>query len=98
MEYETKARAAEQELGRALIHSGADLVIGGHPHVVQETETYGEGWIAFSLGNFVFDQGFSDETMRGVALEVTVKNKKIETVRTIPVIMNRFFQPEFVLP
>jgi len=98
VEYETKARAAERELGRALIHSGADLVIGGHPHVVQETETYGEGWIAFSLGNFVFDQNFSGETMRGAALEVIAKNGKIETVHMIPVAINTFFQPEFVLP
>ena len=44
-------------LGHRLIEAGADIVIGAHPHVLQEIERYGDGIIFYSLGNFVFDQG-----------------------------------------
>lgn len=39
---------------RSLIDSGADLVVGHHPHVLQGIERYRDGLIAYSLGNFVF--------------------------------------------
>jgi poly-gamma-glutamate capsule biosynthesis protein CapA/YwtB (metallophosphatase superfamily) len=40
---------------RALVDAGADVVIGAHPHVVQTYEEYGGGYIAYSLGNFMFN-------------------------------------------
>ncbi|PJA94887.1 hypothetical protein CO130_02100, partial [Candidatus Jorgensenbacteria bacterium CG_4_9_14_3_um_filter_38_10] len=45
--------------------AGADLVIGSHLHVLQPLETYNNKYIAYSLGNFVFDQNFSKKTMTG---------------------------------
>lgn len=44
----------QQELGRSFIDAGADLVIGGHPHVLQGIEPYKGKWIAYSTGNFIF--------------------------------------------
>ena len=44
----------QQEVGRAAIDAGADLVVGSHPHVLQPIEAYGEGIIFYSLGNFAF--------------------------------------------
>ena len=44
----------QQAIGRYCIDQGADLVIGHHPHVVQEIETYRGKQIAYSLGNLVF--------------------------------------------
>jgi poly-gamma-glutamate capsule biosynthesis protein CapA/YwtB (metallophosphatase superfamily) len=41
---------------RNLIDSGADIVIGHHPHVLQGIERYKGGVIAYSLGNFVFSE------------------------------------------
>ena len=41
-------------LARTMIDSGADLVIGHHPHVVQPTEIYHGKPICYSLGNFAF--------------------------------------------
>jgi poly-gamma-glutamate capsule biosynthesis protein CapA/YwtB (metallophosphatase superfamily) len=41
-------------LARKIIDSGADLVIGHHPHVIQGVENWKNGLIAYSLGNFVF--------------------------------------------
>ena len=42
----------------AAIDAGADLVVGHHPHVLQGFEWYKGHLIAYSLGNFVFDQDF----------------------------------------
>ena len=44
----------QQAIARYCIDQGADLVIGHHPHVTQETETYKGKQIAYSLGNLVF--------------------------------------------
>jgi len=41
-----------------LVDAGADLVLGHHPHVLQDVERYHGGLIAYSLGNFVFDEGY----------------------------------------
>src|SRR5690606_33310167 len=61
-EYATTSSPRQQSLAHAFIDAGADAVIGSHPHVVQELELYNEKLIAYSLGNFVFDQYFSEET------------------------------------
>ena len=45
----------QRRFGRAAIDSGADVVIGHHPHVLSGFEIYHGGLIAYSLGNFVFD-------------------------------------------
>ncbi len=57
-----EATAETKELAHALIDAGADLIIGSHPHVVQEREKYKGKMIYYSLGNFVFDQYFRPET------------------------------------
>jgi hypothetical protein len=54
------ASLRQRQLARLMIDSGADAVIGGHPHVTQDIEQYKGKPIIYSLGNFVFD-GFSDE-------------------------------------
>jgi poly-gamma-glutamate synthesis protein (capsule biosynthesis protein) len=79
------------------ISSGADLVIGHHPHVVQRIEQYKDGWIAYSLGNFVFDQHFSKETMESIILKVVVEDKKIKKVYSEDIRINEYFQPELTI-
>jgi poly-gamma-glutamate synthesis protein (capsule biosynthesis protein) len=54
------------------IDAGADLIVGGHPHVIQTGETYKNKKIYYSLGNFIFDQYFQKETMEGLGVELTV--------------------------
>jgi len=44
----------QQKLAKALVDSGADIVMGHHPHVLQGVEIYRGKLIAYSLGNFVF--------------------------------------------
>lgn len=67
-EYKFIANSRQEELGRGLIDSGADMVIGSHPHVIQNIEKYNNKFIFYSLGNFVFDQYFSTSTQEGLAI------------------------------
>lgn len=46
--------ATQKSLGRFTIDSGADLVLGHHPHVLQGIEEYNGKFIVYSLGNFMF--------------------------------------------
>ncbi len=55
---EPTANARQRQLARVMIDAGADAVIGGHPHLVQDTEQYQGKPIFYSLGNFVFE-GFT---------------------------------------
>ncbi|MCH6266352.1 CapA family protein [Neobacillus citreus] len=46
--------ASQKSLARFTIDSGADLILGHHPHVVQGIEEYNGKFIVYSLGNFMF--------------------------------------------
>jgi poly-gamma-glutamate capsule biosynthesis protein CapA/YwtB (metallophosphatase superfamily) len=57
-EHEPHSDQRQRELAHLMIEAGASAVVGGHPHVTQETEIYQGKPIIYSLGNFVFD-GFN---------------------------------------
>jgi len=78
VEYEQASRKNQQTLARKIIDAGADMIIGGHPHVVQEMEVYKSKPIFYSLGNFIFDQYFSPETQEGLGVGLLVDNGKTE--------------------
>jgi len=65
-EYELTHSKQQAEFARALVAHGADLIIGHHPHVVQDIELYQGVPIVYSLGNFVFDQYFSKDVQEGL--------------------------------
>jgi len=93
-EYQKLANERQRRLAKLAIDSGADLVIGHHPHVIQNVEKYNGKFIFYSLGNFVFDQNFSKETMTGGGVEVYIKNKKIEDIYFRKFYLNENFQIE----
>jgi poly-gamma-glutamate synthesis protein (capsule biosynthesis protein) len=68
---------------RQLIDSGADVIVGHHPHVLQGVERYGSGIIAYSLGNLVFG-GNSRHTYSTALLEITIGNQGLQH-RIVPV-------------
>jgi len=80
-EYKAKSLENEKDLAHQMIDNGADIVIGGHPHVVQEIEIYNNHLIFYSLGNFIFDQYFSKETQEGLAIGLEIyPQKKVFTL------------------
>lgn len=80
-EYETTALPVTTKLAHDFVAAGADLIIGSHPHVIQNHEIYQGKEIYYSLGNFVFDQYFEPNVQRGLAVSVQLesKPKKITT-------------------
>ena len=67
----------QQELAQRAIDAGASIVVGHHPHTPQNVERYKSGVIMYSLGNFVFDQAFSEDTKKSLVVRLTLKGKEI---------------------
>lgn len=131
-EYQSIAAPSQRKEAQALIDAGADLIIGSHPHVIQNVEIYprtqkstvvssqmdglvsgevGDGQnrdqlgagvykgkvIFYSLGNFIFDQYFSKETMQGLAVGIDLEksdNGVVSSYKLFPIKINGQSQPE----
>lgn len=76
-EYTRTPNQSQIDFAHAAIDDGADIVIGAHPHWVQTTEQYKGKYIFYSLGNFVFDQMFSQDTKEGLMLKITLSKKAV---------------------
>ncbi len=72
-EYKEISNDHQRQLAHALIDVGADVIIGHHPHVIQEMEIYKNHPIFYSLGNFIFDQYFSVPTQQGLGVGLVFK-------------------------
>jgi poly-gamma-glutamate capsule biosynthesis protein CapA/YwtB (metallophosphatase superfamily) len=87
LEYQREPTNAQKELVRTLIASGADIILGSHPHVVQPyekievTTDQGQsrtGFVIYSLGNFISNQGPAQGTAKytDVGLILNLKIQK----------------------
>jgi poly-gamma-glutamate synthesis protein (capsule biosynthesis protein) len=65
-EYEDAPQKWQVRAARAFVDAGADAVIAHHPHVLQGIERYGDGLIAYSIGNFVFDNLHGRKRLHGI--------------------------------
>lgn len=81
IEYQHTANDALQvKPGHAFIDAGADLVIGHHPHVVENFEVYNGKLIFYSLGNFIFDQYWSQDTQEELAVGVILNKSEVDDI------------------
>lgn len=71
-EYQTTQSTSQTKEAHAMIDAGADLILGTHPHVIQPVEEYRGKFIFYSLGNFIFDQTFSQDTQTGLAVGISL--------------------------
>lgn len=78
-EYQNVSNIRQQTLAHQLIDLGVDVIIGHHPHVIQEMEIYKNKPIFYSLGNFVFDQYFSKNTQESIAVGIIFSNNNLST-------------------
>lgn len=83
-------------LAHQLIDSGADIIAGHHPHVIQPHETYQDKLIFYSLGNFIFDQSWSKETSTSEIITLTVDKTQIIYQQTSPISIKYNSRPEFI--
>jgi len=92
-EYTNNPNQKQIEFAHTAIETGANLVIGHHPHVVQPVEYYKNGLIIYSLGNFIFDQMWSKETREGAIAKITFYDKEINKLELIPIKIYDYSQP-----
>ena len=97
-EYDPTPFASQQRLARMIINSGADMVIGNHAHWAAAMEIYDGKPIWYALGNFVFDQTWSEPTMEGITLELTFRGSRLVQVHIRPHIILDKAQPNFLDP
>ena len=66
---------------RRMIDAGADMVVGGHPHVTQGADVYKGKPIIYSLGNFLFN-GFDTDATTGWVLSLRLGREGVRDWRT----------------
>lgn len=81
---------------RAAADAGADLVVGNQAHWVQAVEVRDDAFIAYALGNFIFDQTWTPEHTQGYLLEATFHGPRLATVRLVPYQIENKYKPAFV--
>jgi len=103
-EYKLINSPVQQSLAHKIIEAGGDLIIGHHPHVVQNIEKYQGKLIFYSLGNFIFDQYFSPETQEGLAVGLEIYPDRLacqlfplQINLSQPVLMERDKAREFLI-
>ncbi len=70
VEYQPAPDQLKTSLYESMIDHGADVVLGDHPHWIQNTEAYRGHLIVYSMGNFMFDQQDTVEVTRSAAINV----------------------------
>lgn len=92
-EYEPEHSDRQEYLAKLVIANGADLVIGHHPHVIQDIREYDGVPVVYSLGNFIFDQAFSEETMEGLFMKTEIKDGLIGEIEGYKTQLSKWYVP-----
>lgn len=79
---------AVRDAARAFVTAGAALIIGSHPHIVQESEVINGVTVYYSLGNAIFDQYFDETVSNGLAVLATITEASL-TFEEIPLHMKK---------
>jgi poly-gamma-glutamate capsule biosynthesis protein CapA/YwtB (metallophosphatase superfamily) len=93
IEYFTGLTAHQRYLAQVAIDSGADLVVGAHPHVIEPYEFYKGKLIVYSLGNFVFDNMYEEVVRRGSILTLTIQKNKLLDWKLVPTRIGDWGEP-----
>lgn len=94
-EYRDLPDAKQIKIAHLAVDSGADLIVGNHPHWIQPVEIYNKKFIAYAHGNFVFDQMWSEKTKEGVVGIYTFFGNKLVDIQYIPIVIKDYGQPYF---
>ncbi len=92
-EYATTFNAHQRHLAQVAIDSGADLVVGAHPHVIEPYEYYRGKPIIYSLGNFVFDYMDAEVVRRGNILTLTLDKNRLLNWKLVPTHIGAWGEP-----
>jgi poly-gamma-glutamate capsule biosynthesis protein CapA/YwtB (metallophosphatase superfamily) len=98
IEYLATPEPWQVDWAHAAVDAGADLVIGGHAHWPKGIEVYEGDPIFYGVGNFLFDQSWSEETSTGIFAEITLYEDRVIQIRPVPFIQLDYSQPNFLTP
>lgn len=76
----------QRTMGKDFIDAGADIVVGGHPHVLQGIEYYNGKPILYSLGDFWFNY----ETKETGVIEITLDRSSLSSMKFLPCMQDNF--------
>ncbi len=92
-EYLTRVAKETEGFAHAAIEAGATAVFGHHPHVPQRVEPYKDGWIFYSLGNFVFQQNTPPNVRHALMARLTFAGKTLKKVEALPAYIENYARP-----
>lgn len=82
-EYKPSPDEIKTNLYRSMIDNGADVVLGNHPHWIQNSESYKGHLIIYSMGNFMFDQQYNLDVTRSAAIDLRLKSAKTNDSKSL---------------
>lgn len=95
-EYMATPEPWQVDWAHAAVEAGADLVVGGHAHWPKGIEVYEGKPIFYGVGNFLFDQSWSEETSTGIFAEITLYGDRVVQIQPVPFILLDYAQPNFL--
>lgn len=95
IEYDKEASNNQKLKAEGVLDAGADIVIGAHPHVIQNANMVKNKPVFYSLGNFIFDQWFTEDVKYGLALLLTFNENSLESLELKPFYRDRY-QPKWL--
>ncbi|WP_448556757.1 CapA family protein [Thalassotalea montiporae] len=84
LEYVKEPTGVTEQRLKSAVDNGAALVVAHHPHVTQGIELYNGNLIAYSMGNFIFDQNFS-ATQHSYILYVWLDDGEFSRAELVPI-------------
>jgi hypothetical protein len=96
VEYRTAPTSGQRDWAQAWIDAGADLILGSHPHWVETIEDHDGAFVFYCLGNLVFDQIWSENTMEGLIVELTFQGSRLVQVDLHPTLILSQAQPNLL--
>ena len=88
-EYRTQHDETQQKLASMLVGAGFDLIIGHHPHVVQDIDLIAGVPVVYSLGNHIFDQYFSTAVQEGLMVSLQATESFTLTLHPVTSVASR---------
>lgn len=87
-EYAMVHNARQRDAAERFIDAGADLIVGHHPHVVQDVDLIDGVPVFYSLGNYIFDQYASQATQEGLLLKIDFTDEPIVAILPVTSVGN----------
>ncbi|HDQ70804.1 MAG TPA: CapA family protein [Chloroflexi bacterium] len=88
-EYQAAPGPRQRAIAARFAQAGAAIIVGHGPHVLQRVEWIDNSLVAYSLGNFLFDQPYPLDCRWGVILHVTMRDERVVAVTATPTVAER---------